>query len=102
MDEREELARHERAMAAPRVGFERAVCLILQGFEQYRSAHAAAYESGIGDDGVLGEEWAAIGVALHGLLNGETGRLHCSTLSARIHDALRAEGFQDAKGWTKK
>ena len=101
MDEREEMKRHDAAVADPRVGFERAICRILAGFEEYRAAHLAAYESGIGDDRVLGDDWAALGCALHGLLNGETGRLHCATLSTRIHAALRAEGFEESKGWRK-
>lgn len=96
-----QILRHREAMAAPRPGFERAIALMLEGFEEYRRAHAAEYEDGIGADGVLGNEWAALGNALHGLLNGDTGRFDCGTLSTRIRDAMRAEGFEDAKGWQK-
>lgn len=97
----DEINRHNAAMKSPRAGFERAACLMLQGFEEYRRAHRAAYDAGIGEDGVLGDEWATLGDALHGLLNGETGRLHCGTLSTRIRDALRAEGFEESKGWKR-
>lgn len=50
---------------------------------------------GIGEDYVLGPEWATIGRALLALLNGETGRLDCGTLDGIIRDTLRAEGTED-------
>ncbi len=45
------------------------------------------------DDGVLGDEWAKIGGALRGLLNGETGRFDCGTLDRLFCETLRSEGL---------
>jgi len=84
--------RHTEAMRAPR-GRELAIVRMLQAWELYREQHRQAYESGIGDDGVLGPEWAAIGFAIRGLLNGDCGRLDCGTIDGGICDALTAEGF---------
>jgi hypothetical protein len=43
----------------------------------------------------MGPEWFALGKAIHGLLDGETGRLDCGTLSTIIHDTAAAEGFPE-------
>lgn len=80
---------------APIVG----LCL---SWAAYADAHRARYESGIGDDGVLGAEWEAIGSAIRGLLNGECGRLDCGTLDAFLHDTLHAEGFDPDVGGKRK
>jgi len=66
---------------------------MLRGWLTYADRHQARYHSGIGADGVLGDEWAALGHAILGLLNGETGRLDCGTLDALIRGTLVAEGF---------
>ena len=86
-------SRHIAAIRAPRLGFERAIVRGIRSWLEYAQAHKRRYESGIGKDGHLGEIWAAQGRALHDLLDGETGRLDCGTLSTIIHRALRAEGF---------
>lgn len=88
--------RHAAAMACPRDGHEAAMVKMLTGWLEYQSAHAERFKSGIGDDYVLGPEWEAIGNALRGLLNGETGWLDCGTLDGVILDALKAEGFEEA------
>lgn len=86
---------HSIAMACPREGHESAMVKMLTGWLEYQSAHAERFESGVGDDYVLGPEWEAIGKALRGLLNGETGRLDCGTLDGVILDGLKAEGFEE-------
>jgi hypothetical protein len=72
---------------------EQAIVSMLRGWLDYARAHRARFESGIGEDGVLGPEWAALGAAIRGLLNGETGRLDCGTLDTILCDTLTAEGF---------
>ena len=84
---------HERAALSPNEGFEKALVEMFSGWLRYADIHAGKYESGIGDDGVLGPEWAAIGAALRGLLNGSLGRLDGGTLDALLADTLQAQGF---------
>ena len=66
---------------------------MLDGWLAYADHHHRQYESSIGEDYVLGPEWAAIGRALLGLLNGVIGRLDCGTLDGLIRGVLAAEGF---------
>jgi hypothetical protein len=68
--------RHDSAVAYPR-GFEAALVSMLTGWRNYAQRHYERYDMPIGDDGVLGPEWRAIGEALLGLLNGDCGRLDC-------------------------
>lgn len=86
--------RHDAAMLAPRPGFEAAIVGMLNGWHLYAGTHQFRFESPIGDDGVLGPEWQAIGQALLGLLNGNTGRLDCGTLDAFIRDTLTLAGAE--------
>jgi hypothetical protein len=72
---------------------EAGIVALLRGWLQYADTHKARYDSGIGEDGVLGKDWAAIGHALLGLLNGELGRLDGGSLDSLIRDTLTAEGF---------
>lgn len=72
---------------------EQSVVAMLHAWGNYADAHLAAYDSKIGDDGVLGEHWKDAGLALRGLLNGDVGpRLDCGTLDAFILDTLTANG----------
>jgi len=87
--------RHLAAMRDPQAGHEAALVKMLTGWQYYAAAHRARYGSEVGDDGVLGPEWAAIGRALRGLLNGETGRLDCGTLDATILDTLSRAGCSE-------
>lgn len=84
---------HKAAVHTPNTA-ERGVVYMLRGWALYADRHRAAYGSKVGDDGVLGEEWEAIGRGIRGLLNGETGRLDCGTLDAFIVDTLESEGFK--------
>ena|ERR1700690_2808897 len=72
--------------------FESSVARMLGDWAQYAADHKARYESLIGEDGVLGPNWEDIGIALRGLLNGETGRLYCGTLDGFIMDTMRENG----------
>ncbi len=84
--------RHLSAINRPHA-FEKPVVGMLRSWLQYAEMHQQRYESNVGRDGVLGPEWAAIGAAIRGLLNGECGRLDCDTLDTIISDTLIAEGF---------
>ena len=65
---------------------------MIQGWVMYAHRHQARYGSLVGDDGVLGPEWASIGNALRGLLNGETGRFNCGTLDRLLLDVATDNG----------
>ena len=66
-----------------------------KGFAQYAETHQRQFESTIGEDYVLGPEWAQIGKGILGLLNGETCRLDCGTVDGFIRDTFTANGFND-------
>jgi len=84
-----------RAPSIAKSQLERAMALMLAGWAYYADAHRAAYESGIGEDGVLGPEWEAIGKALRGLLNGDLGRLDAGAIDSALLGSLQAEGFKE-------
>lgn len=83
---------HNSAMLHP-VGAEVPIVGLLRAWREYQTAHAKRYETGIGNDYVLGVEWENIGRAIIRLLNGETGRLDCGTLDGDIRRILADEGF---------
>lgn len=91
--------RHEDALryttVTARPALERAMALMLAGWAMYADAHADEYESGIGEDGVLGPDWEAIGKALRGLLNGHLGRLDAGAIDSALLGSLQAEGFKE-------
>jgi len=72
---------------------QKSIAYLMRAWLLYADAHSAMYESGIGADHVLGDEWAKIGYALRGLLNGELGDLDGGTCDHIIADALDTEGF---------
>jgi hypothetical protein len=72
-----------------------AIRVMLTGWGLYAEAHLKSYESAIGDDGVLGDEWAAIGKGILGLLNGERGGFDGGSLNANIREFMRHHGASD-------
>ena len=84
--------RHNEAVARP-TGVERPIVALINTWIDYAQAHEKAYESSIGEDGVLGPQWAKIGAALRMLLNGDLRRLDGGTLDKCIGDALHDAGF---------
>jgi hypothetical protein len=78
---------HQDAMLSPNAR-EKPVVDMVRSWIDYRKQHKARYDSDILEDYVLGPEWRAIGNALLGLLNGETGRLDCGTLDSLIRMEL--------------
>lgn len=85
---RQALEAHRSALGAPKSDHERALVGMLNAWRLYAQAHARRFKTEIGDDGVLGDPWEAIGVSLLALLNGETGRLDCGSLDALIRSVL--------------
>ena len=72
---------------------EHPVVQAIRSWLDYADGHANRYESGIGEDGVIGESWADWGMALRGLLIAGIGDLDAGTLDAVLVDTLRDEGF---------
>lgn len=68
--------------------------MLIRGVSHYADQHARRYESPIGEDGVLGQEWATAVRAVRGLLNGELGGLDGGTLDKMLCGMLRQEGFE--------
>lgn len=83
---------HVNALTHPRRS-EAAIGDMLSSWLLYADTYRERYQSGIGEDSVLGPEWAAIGVALRGLLNGECGRIDCGAVDAVICETLKDEEF---------
>jgi hypothetical protein len=103
-------SRHLTAVAEPlgsiygpeKPTHERAMVLMLRGWLEYAEAQKSAFDSNIGDDYVLGDEWFKIGEALRGLLNGDLGRLDGGTLDTIIADNLNEQGFDPDLGERKQ
>jgi hypothetical protein len=82
-------------MRSPAPGFEAAIVRLYGGMADYAEAHSKRYESAVvTDDYVIGDAWERLGNALHDLLNGETGRLDCATLSGDIYRLIEGGGSQ--------
>lgn len=84
--------RHQSAVATPD-RTERPIVALLASWAEYADQHRAAYDTGIGSDGVLGPAWADLGANIRRLLNGSLGRLDGGTLDSFICNTLEAEGF---------
>jgi predicted RNA methylase len=94
---REPPAAHLAAMRSPAPGFEAAIVRLYGGMADYAEAHSKRYECAlVTDDYFIGEAWERLGNALHDLLNGETGRLDCATLSGAIYKLIEGGGSQSA------
>ena len=91
------MRRHVEALEMPVAPFETAVILMLQAWNLYAMGHRDRYGCLIGDDGVLGREWAGIGRSLLGLLNGESGRLDRGSLDRWIRRTLLENGVECAE-----
>ncbi len=84
----------KRILDAHQSGLGTAMGLMLTGWEMYAKAHRERYESGIGEDGTLGDYWAEIGLNIKRLLDGETNGWDCGSLSHNIVCQLDAEKIQ--------
>lgn len=72
----------------------RPIVAMILACADYADAHEKRFESGIGEDGVLGLEWESMVKAVRGLLNGELGGLDGGTLDSLLCRMLEAEGFE--------
>ena len=66
---------------------------MLRAAAAYADSHFRRYESGIGEDGVLGLGWVAILQGCRTLLNGDIGGLDGGTVDSLICAMLVNEGF---------
>lgn len=71
----------------------RSVSTIIRELDRYAAAYERAYDSEIGNDAVIGDAWIKIAKGVHGLLDGETGRLDPGDASAKIFALVRAVKF---------
>jgi hypothetical protein len=85
---------HVRTFQAPVRKEARALVHLITGLALYADAHEGTYESGIGEDAVLGECWEEIAQGIRGLLNGVTGGLDVGTLDKLLSRMLNSEGFE--------
>lgn len=86
-------ARHHSAFVAPRGHAEKSIHALVVAWDQYAGFHWDQHHTNIGDDSVLGPEWARIGSALRGLLNADLGRLDGGLLDRLICTTLEGQGF---------
>lgn len=84
--------RHRDAITRPR-GIERPIVAMLGAWIEYAQHHEQRHGANIGDDSYLGPIWSDLGQTIHRLLDGETGRLDCGTLSHIIHTNRTAVGL---------
>jgi hypothetical protein len=87
-------ARHCAAWREPQPN-EEGVVNLLKAAAVYADNHRKRFESGVGEDGFLGQHWVGIVKAVRVLLNGDCGRLDCGTLDKLILEMLEIEGSKD-------
>jgi len=87
--------RHFDAWFAPRVGWEQAVVVTLKGLAVYADAHAAAYGTPLGADGVCGRYWLDSVVAFLRLRDGEHGRFDAGALGDAARAMVTAAGYDN-------
>jgi hypothetical protein len=76
---------------------EAAVVRLVEALAIYADAHAARFESSMGDDGFLGPAWLDILKGTRTLLNGETGRLDCGTVDSMLVRMAQAAGYEEGE-----
>lgn len=83
--------RHNSALSNPK-GPEIPITTLLLGLEDYMHSYSVRFNTEIYEDGVLGDGVIDIVKGIRTLLNGETGRLDCGTIDARLVEILRKCG----------
>lgn len=86
--------RHVAALSRPNAS-ERSIVTLIESWASYADDHSKRYDARIGDDSYTSEHWRDIGLSLAALLNCETGRLDCGTLSRFICETLESEGIRN-------
>lgn len=85
--------RHLEAWNTPN-GKERPLVNMIKSWAAYAYNHARQNGNGIGEDYVLGDEWAKMGFCLRALLNGDFGqRLDGGSMDKLICGLLREQGW---------
>lgn len=84
-----------RSVGAGRVSHGACIAAMLKSWQGYAIAHKARFDVPLGEDYVLGAEWARIGGALRGLLNGLTDNLDCGTVDAFILNTAKQHGITE-------
>lgn len=74
--------------------FAKALADMLRGWERYAEAHQDRYGEHIGNDHIIGDYWAEVGLAIKRLLDGETGGLDCGSIAQNITNAIAEVGIQ--------
>lgn len=85
--------RHQAALENPQ-GCEIPIVGLFQALDSYIDTYYKRYQQTVFEDGVLFEGVKEIANGLRILLNGETGRLDCGTLDARLGQILRTCGVE--------
>lgn len=80
--------------------FQNSILEMFESLSAYADAHQKAYESPIGEDGVLGAHWLAMAEGLVGLLNGETGGIDCGAFDRAVRALALANGFSQQEADT--
>ena len=73
--------------------FGSALRAMLVGWERYALAFRDRYECDISTDGVLGDQWLAVGEGLRQLLGGDTGGWDCGSINHNIVRIMGEHGF---------
>jgi hypothetical protein len=66
----------------------RAIRSMLEGWARYADVYVDRYDSKVGEDGVIGEQWASIGKALYRMLDGDLGGFDGFSLARNIVDIM--------------
>lgn len=84
---------HRKAVSdPPPKPFALALKQMLTGWANYAVVHQLRYKEPIGHDTALGPEWIAIGKALKGSLDGDTGGLDCGSIDQNILECMTENG----------
>jgi hypothetical protein len=87
---------HFNAWFAPRRGFEAGFCVTLKGLAALADAHFEAYDSDIGEDGVIGAYWFATLKEFMRMRDGEHGRFDNGALGDTARAMALAAGFESS------
>jgi hypothetical protein len=70
-----------------------ALKLIVMGLEMYARAFKQVHDCTLGDDGVIGFDWAEACKDVIHMMNGPSGDVNRAELSGRLHEIAQAHGL---------
>lgn len=85
---------YEEHYAAHKNPVGRAIRKMLIGWQEYAVAIQEKHGYVIGDDAIIGQHWANIGLELRAMLDGPVGGLDCGLVWANITDILKENGIE--------